>query len=449
MSNTRYWFFAEITLIFLSMLMALVIYIVPNSTQIMIDISLFIYIAIIYVSFRRVKAFNIYHAWIVGYIFIVWSEMCIICDSPGPIGGYITPFFRFILANGCVLLGYNIKQKDVSTKTYNITKDNNWFPLLILILSAYFIYKKLPSVLAVYTNGRVAVLGNAKGGGTVSGALISALGVLMPAIIAYYVKCVKKKSILFALLLALPICVMQLFGGTRFRFLFSFLPVMIVLGIFNIKRGERNKIVLLSTVMLAMIVLTNFVKENRNSGLEESSISFFDENERYISSRASVRLARHFSPEGVVRMAKQADDYFSTHPLHYGKETSFILYFWVPRSLWKEKPTQLDYWLIREYETVAEEFSTASGFIGELRADFGWGCLLFVFLFGILLKRIDLYSAAILSKGSDVFNIVLVSVLYPWAFFFVRSPITSTMTLLWQLVIFFAFKHMFASKRMG
>ena len=447
MNDKRVLFYAEIMLILLSMFAALVIAVVPQSSQVVIDVCLFVYLAIIYVNFRREKTFNIYQVWIVGFIFIVWSEMCIICDGHNNTSSYVVPFCRFILANACVLLGYNIKQKSPTPTIYTISKDKGWFPLLIAVLSAYFIYQKMPSIMNVYNEGRGTILSNANGSGTLMGALGGALGLLMPAMIAYYIRRVKKKPVALALVLSLPITILQLFGGTRFRFLFSVLPIMIILGLFNIKRGEKNKIALLVMAMIAMILLTNFVKENRASGFADAEMSFFDENERYESKRATVWLARHFSPEGVVRMARRADVYFSENSLHYGKETSFILYFWVPRSIWKDKPTQLDYWLIREFENVADEFSTASGFIGELRADFGWGCLFFIFLFGMLLKKIDLYSAAVLSKENDAFNVVLVSVLYPWAFFFVRSPITSTMSLLWQLAIFFAFKYMFATNR--
>ena len=434
-------------LILLSMFAALVIAVVPQSSQVVIDVCLFVYLAIIYVNFRREKTFNIYQVWIVGFIFIVWSEMCIICDSNNNTSSYVVPFCRFILANACVLLGYNIKQKSPTPTIYTISKDNGWFPLLLIVLAAYYIYSKLPSVISVYTQGRGTVLSNTMGSGSLVGALRGAIGMLVPSMIAYYMKIVKKKSIFVALILSLPICLLQLFGGTRYRFLFSVLPVMIVLGLFNIKKGEKNRIIMLLSLVVVILVLTTFVKENRSLGFGDAQITFFEENERYTTKRATVKLARQFSPEGVVKMARMSDVYFRDHRLHYGKESSIILYFWFPRSWWTNKPTQLDYWLIREYQTVPDQFSTASGFIGELRADFGWGCLLFVFLFGILLKKIDLYSSAVFKSGSDVFNVVLISVLYPWAFFFVRSPITSTMSLVWQLLIFFAFRMLFASKK--
>lgn len=179
-------------LILLSMFAALVIAVVPQSSQVVIDVCLFVYLAIIYVNFRREKTFNIYQVWIVGFIFIVWSEMCIICDGHNNTSSYVVPFCRFILANACVLLGYNIKQKSPTPTIYTISKDNGWFPLLLIVLAAYYIYSKLPSVISVYTQGRGSVLSNTMGSGSLVGALRGAIGMLVPSMIAYYMKIVKR-----------------------------------------------------------------------------------------------------------------------------------------------------------------------------------------------------------------------------------------------------------------
>ena len=180
--------------------------------------------------------------------------------------------------------------------------------------------------------------------------------------------------------------------------------------------------------------------------LSQEEEAFFSDN--YVESeRLIVRLASNMSPEGVVRMARLADRYFADHSLHYGRETGFVLYFWVRRRFFPEKPTMLDYWLIREYNPlVSEKYTTASGFLGELRADFGWFSLLFVFLFGMLMRRLDDFSSAVFSAGNSSFDMVLASLLYPWVFFFVRSPVTSTISLLWELVLFYGLYILFSNK---
>ena len=193
-----------------------------------------------------------------------------------------------------------------------------------------------------------------------------------------------------------------------------------------------------------MAMVSTFVKNNRTLGLAQANESIFSAENESSSERLPVRLASHMSPEGVVRMARMADRYFSDHSLRWGQETGFLLYFWFPRSLWRDKPTQLDYWLIREYiPTLPDTYSSASGFIGELRADFGWGCLLFVFLFGLPLKRVDDFCVSVFSEGNASFDMVLASILYPWIFFFVRSPVTSTMSLLWEILIYYALYILF------
>ncbi len=41
---------------------------------------------------------------------------------------------------------------------------------------------------------------------------------------------------------------------------------------------------------------------------------------------------------------------------------------------------------------------------------------------------------------------MLASLLYPWVFFFVRSPVTSTISLLWELVLFYGLYILFSNK---
>ena len=146
-------------------------------------------------------------------------------------------------------------------------------------------------------------------------------------------------------------------------------------------------------------------------------------------------------------MTELANDYFSTHSLRYGRETSIILYFWVPRAIWPDKPTQLDHWLIREYnKRVPDGHSTASGFTGELRADFGMFSLFFVFVGGMLLRRGDAYVEQVF-LSSDNINKILAACFFPYVFFVVRSPLAATQTFIFELVIFFIIKRFMTEKK--
>ncbi len=432
----------EIEFIVLSALVSFVIAFMPSWASVVVDVQLFLYLAIIALNFFRVRAFNLYQVWLASYIFIIWAEMCIIADSPSLSYSYVVPFIRYSIANACVLLGYHVYNKKRPPGGRHFIVNSRWFAFLLLLLTLYFLYKRIPLALSSFSGGRI--LGTTKGSGSIIKTLITAMGLLLPSLIAYYLKIVRKRSTLFCLIFVLPIFVVQLLLTTRYKFLFSVLPFLIITDVLNIRYKGKKHLLLLAMVLVAMAMVSTFVKNNRTLGLAQANESIFSAENESSSDRLTVRLASHMSPEGVVRMARMADRYFSDHSLRWGQETGFLLYFWFPRSLWHDKPTQLDYWLIREYiPTLPETYSSASGFIGELRADFGWGCLLFVFLFGLLLKRVDDFCVSVFSEGNASFDMVLASILYPWIFFFVRSPVTSTMSLLWEILIYYALYILF------
>ena len=445
--NTRILRTFEIVLAILSALIAFTIAFAPSWASAVVDIQLFLYLAIIALNFFRVRAFNLYQVWLVSYIFIVWAEMCIIADRGAISYSYVVPFIRYSLANACVLVGYHAYNKSRAAGGRHFIVNSRWFALILLMLTVFFLYKRIPAAISSFSGGRL--LGVTKGSGSLTRTLITAMGLLLPSLIAYYLKIVRKRSTLFCLIFVLPIFAVQLLLTTRYKFLFSVLPFLIITDILNIRFKGKKHFLLLALVLVAMVVISTFVKNNRTLGLAQASeTSIFAADNETDSQRLTVKLASHMSPEGVVRMARMADRYFADHPLRWGKETGFLLYFWFPRSLWPDKPTQLDYWLIREYlPTLPETYSSSSGFIGELRADFGWGCLLFIFLFGLLLRRVDDYCVAVFSKGNVSFDMVLASILYPWVFFFVRSPVTSTISLLWEILIYYVLYFLFRRKQ--
>ena len=425
----------EWALLFILFLSSLFFAITPQYVKTIVDIQLFIYILLLYVNYRSNTSFNLYQIWIAAYIFIVWAEMEIIAANSFT-DSYITPFVRFSLANCAFMIGYHCYHRKgfLNSKIYNISTRNNLFVFVILVLYVYFIASKIVYSADVFFNGRSYGSGSALGTGSLLGSLTGSAGMLTPALIGYYYVHIKGKSRWSAFVYSLPIFVILLLTTSRFKLLFSILPFLIVTDILDLKKTTLRKNVVLLLFMIAVIVITGFSKMNRNvafAEVEASELFSFEDKGKDLFESAAYQM----SPEGVVMMASIADNYFSSHSLHYGKETGFLFYFWVPRGWWPNKPTMLDNWLIREYENVSEGFSSASGFIGELRADFGWFCLFFVFLFGLLIRKLDNYTQYIIYNFPKSYNIVLISTLFPWVFFVVRSPITATMTLFWEFVI--------------
>lgn len=445
--NKESCFIFEIFFIFLIGVSSLLFFVMPASVKTIVDVQLFFYFAILWFNYRRNKSFNLYQIWIVAYVFMVWAEMEIIAANSFS-DSYIVPFARFSLANFSFLFGYHLFQKNdyKNSNIHNISKGNNLFVFLLLVLYIYFVASKFVYARTVFYSGRSYGSGSALGNGSLLGSLTSSLGLLLPASIGYYFTQKKQRSVWAALLWSLPIFIILLLTTSRYKFLFSILPFLIVTDVFDLKTTSLKKNLLLFLFLIAIVVITGYIKNNRSVAFAEMEASEFFGYQSNQGNDTFEKMAYQMSPEGVVRMASVADQYFSTHSLHYGKETGFILIFWVPRGWWPNKPTMLDNWLIREYENVADGFSSASGFIGELRADFGWFCLVFMLLFGLLIRKLDNYTKYVIQNYPDSFNIVLVSILYPWVFFFVRSPLTATMSLLWELLVWKVLVTTFSKK---
>lgn len=152
-------------------------------------------------------------------------------------------------------------------------------------------------------------------------------------------------------------------------------------------------------------------------------------------------FADNSSPEGVIDMTNLLFNYFETNDYMYGSSSSFILYFWIPRSIWPDKPSMLGYWLVRKFRSGFSSGHSASfGFTGDLYADFGLFSLVFIFLIGKLLKFGEYFKSWALKSNGYV--IVLGAMTFPYVFFFVRSPVTSTMNFLGILFFYFLIKKL-------
>ena len=171
-------------------------------------------------------------------------------------------------------------------------------------------------------------------------------------------------------------------------------------------------------------------------GTDQLSIN---KNQSYASDQLSFAssVANLMSPEKVIYHNAIMFEYFESNNHLYGKSISFVIYFWVPRSIWPNKPTMLGYWLIREYsnEDYGDFLSASFGFTGEIFADFGFvGALILCLFLGIGLKRLETYNLHY--RNSTQFNSVLVAMFYPYVFFAVRDPITSSTMFLMIIIIY-------------
>ena len=76
----RTFFTLEVILIILSAVVSFGMTFIPAHAYVLTDIELVLYVLILGLNFVRVKAFNLYQVWVASYIFIIWSEMCILTN---------------------------------------------------------------------------------------------------------------------------------------------------------------------------------------------------------------------------------------------------------------------------------------------------------------------------------------------------------------------------------
>ena len=429
-------------LLLISIVLSTILYVAPESdTQLILEMQLVVYVVLIAVNYIQTKRFNLFQVWLAAFIFILHSEMLIIVDSNDTIG-YLSPFFLFLMSNNLVLVGYgfvgNGKTKKRSVDIYQIYNKHR-FAFLLVGLGVWFI---LGSIMDIQNNllmGRQ--LEETVGSSDIFSVFTDAIGVILPALIAFMYRDEKGPKKWLHLVYVLPIFIVHIILATRFKLLFALVPYCIVIGAIDVVRPSKKMIISLLLVALVTSYISSFMKENRYKTMAElSNSNNYDEDDVPEDARWSVKLAAKMSPEGVIMMARYADVYFENHDLCYGKEIAHLFYRWVPRSLWKNKPMPIEHWLIRHYENVSEYHSTSSGYIGALRADFGWFSLLFAILIGVFLKKLDLYVSDVCRNRPNSIEIVVAAMIFAYVFFMVRSPITATYTFLYECVVYLIVK---------
>ena len=432
--------------IILSFIMALILPFAPEWTYDIVKGEFITYLIIIIVDILNTKRLTILHVWIFSYIYIILSEMLIVSWTDFS-HEYTMPIFFYLLANNLVILGYKLFQPKYNKKnTSYVVRNSNFLIASLIVLVVVYMVFNFEQVALTYYFGRVVEFDNNTN--PFFTGLINSFGILAPCFIGYYFKHVKQKSVIYSIILSLPIFIYQFILATRFKLLFTILPFIFVTGISSPSLNNTKKNILFVLILVIFSFTSSILKENRNVGQLNSGESTYYENVYADEDNMDFyqTCAYNMSPEGIIYMAKKADEYFASNPLLYGRETAFLLYFWVPRSIWPDKPAQLGSWLIRKTEDVSDAHSTSSGFMGELRADFGWFSLIFALFIGLLLKLCDQFIYSFKNNEGNI-DYIIAAVLYCYFFFFVRSPITASTVLIGEFITFYIIKRVFFEKQ--
>lgn len=304
---------------------------------------------------------------------------------------------------------------------------------LFIILTIFCVTLFSPMIVYGLTTGRgSSSLYNPEDGGGllfnigVLGYFLFALLYVICGFWAYYFssKSYDKFAFLKAILYSSPILLIGLASGTRYVLCFM-LACLLFPWIYIL---DPKKIKWFVCGGIALMALFFAMKYSRYGGFDLSVLAEPEISQTTSTSSVVEKMAEKGSPEGLIRNMAMINLYTQSHSYTYGKSFGAVVYFWIPRFIWEDKPTLIDHWLIREYESVGPGFSTASSFCGELFMDFGYFCVVLCFFFGGIMARLDAYVERVFCTH-EFFPTVVSGLVLGWAFFMTRSTVTATIPL--------------------
>lgn len=394
--------------------------------------SFMFFLALVVISYLRDYKLRLMDVWHLAFIYVIVSEML---QNHRELANhqYGLSASRYLVIGSCmVLIGYlavassslSVAQSGCRLR-HGITFRKNSFTTLCLASLTFFLYA-VPLALQTIFMGRSAELNIGSIGDLVFKNMLLGVGMVLPAFIAHHLNNsifggFKKALMYIGCVLVILVFIMM---GTRYYVLFSLGGFVIVKYTKVLTGVDKRKILYIFLAVVAFVFSINEIKDIRAFGYE--NVVSLDSG--YSTGSAFELIASKMSPEGVVKMDANLLHYFETREHMYGASSGFLLYFWIPRSMWPDKPVMIGYWLVREYdEGFAEGHSASVGFFGDLYADFG----LFVFplltLLGVAIAIIEKKVFRNLVNGGS--QIIMAAMFFPAIFFFVRSPMTTMISL--------------------
>ncbi len=248
-----------------------------------------------------------------------------------------------------------------------------------------------------------------------------ALSYVLPGIFAIlYKKGHLSKKTLF--LLVMPIFLVQIMFGIRFVFLFSsfiFLSFLVELR----KVSFYKKLIL----FVSLFAVSTTMAVIRGKGIENLNVNSIDYSERVWHS------------EGLIYYFTGVTKYFDDKEHSYMPiQSSFPLYFYIPRSIWQSKPKLIGRWIL-EKEIFTSKYgaghSGAVTFIGPFYVDFGLSCFFIIFIFSIFLRKVEVWYYK--NLGCLSYKGIIAASIIPTLFFGLRSLNTSLMTFIVVCILSF------------
>lgn len=219
--------------------------------------------------------------------------------------------------------------------------------------------------------------------------LLIAAVVLQPILAAYVTRRYRVRGpVVWAAWLVAPLSALALYAsGTRFYLGFMLCGVLhFVLQPLE-PMSRRRRLAILAAA-LAFLALQGTMRASRGSGLVDLDASELGS--------ALLRPETFLSSEGLLRVNAWVHEKRAWEDPARPFENAFILYWWVPRSIWPDKPAMEGRRLIEDVMDdgwFGANHSVAGGFAMPALLDFGpWLGVVAAFLYGVALGALQRFA---------------------------------------------------------
>lgn len=421
------------------------------------SVSLYVYICLfLYTLVSNKYRISLILVFYFGVCYMFIPEILFDKTIPSISENYIIPIKYIFIFLVTTTLGYNLKTHIKVTpkfKNINMAVNNRYIYINHKIgFSVILIFLILYIILIFPIASKSFMVGKSSESLFSSNPIIAfiqrGLPYVLPPFFAFYFKNIvsSKKAFLKSFLFSLPIFLLLIGLGGRHYLLFSFLSYFFILKGFKI-----DKITLIAFVLF--ITISSIIKQYRHSGFEgyiRGEQTYSDIKATSSPNNITEKIASYGANEGIVNGFVNMYAYVNDkgNGFSYGTESLSFLYFWIPRSVWEDKPTQIGYWLLRTYRSdAAEGHSIDFGYFGIFYMDFGFYITLFIcFLLGLLMKRLDGLLMKTQLEKNNIFNVLLVFS-FPAIFYFMRSPLPAFIEFIGVYLLYKSIKSIFKIKR--
>lgn len=194
----------------------------------------------------------------------------------------------------------------------------------------------------------------------------------------YTVKLLDNKKFLIAIIVASITFSLLISEFTRMYILMYILYIFLT---YYLRSKQLHVMKIISIVLLSVTLLISMLYIRSNQAVKPSVIISTIQN----NPKVFLKMIDAYYVYNIY--TKVLEDFPKNHDYLYGASLIKPFVFWIPRSIWKNKPESLPVYIGRYYygQTRGKDYSTGMTITGEFYINDGlYGIIVFSFLFGLI-----------------------------------------------------------------